>query len=101
MQREYFHMKQTIMTLIVGLFGSLLCVAGMNAQTKNQSGQTPIYQDRDGYQVLSVLLNARSDEWKNGTIEINPRTASGKAVAEIKAQCTGIPTEFQAASQDF
>jgi len=100
MPRERFHMKPATMMLVAGLFCSLMCV-DTHAQTKNEKNRMAIYDDRDGYEVLSVLLNARSDVWKNETITIDPRTALGREVAEIKAECSGIPAEFQAASQDF
>jgi hypothetical protein len=60
-----------------------------------------VYDDRDGYEVLSVLLNRLSVVRKNDTIRIDPRTAAGESVAEIKAQCSGIPVEFHGASEDF
>ncbi len=94
-------MKRTAMALVVGLFGSLFCLASAHGQTKHLKNKLATYDDRDGYEVLSVLLNAQSDKWKNETITIDPRTPLGRAVAEIKAECSGIPAEFQAASEDF
>jgi hypothetical protein len=60
-----------------------------------------VYEDREGYEVLSVLLNRLSVARKNDTIRIDPRTAEGKRVAEMKAQCLGNPEEFRGASEDF
>jgi hypothetical protein len=94
-------MKRTAMALVVGFFGSLFCLASTHAQPKHLKNKLATYDDHDGYEVLSVLLNAQSDKWKNETITIGPRTALGRAVAEIKAECSGIPAEFQAASEDF
>jgi hypothetical protein len=90
-----------MMALAVLLMSSLPFAPNGRGQTKNQKGQTSIYQDSDGYEVLSVLLNAVSVVRKNDTIRIDPHTAPGKYVAEMKAQCSGIPAEFRSASEDF
>ncbi len=94
-------MKQALMVLAIGLLGSVLCVTGTHGQAKRHKEQMPIYDDGDGYKVLSVVLNARSEKWKNETIKIDSRTAPPRSVVEIKAQCSGIPPEFQSASEDF
>jgi len=94
-------MRKAILMLILGLLSSMLCLPGAHGQARNQKSRMPVYQDHDGYEVLSVLLNRLSVAWKNETIRIGPQTSSGKGVAGIKAQCVGIPAEFQAASQDF
>ena len=73
----------------------------MGAQTKSQKQKLSVYDDRDGYEVLSVLLNRLSVTNKNETIRISPATSAGQVVAKIKAQCSGIPDEFQGASEDF
>jgi hypothetical protein len=93
-------MKRAAIALTVGLVGSLLCNADAYGQTNNQKKQLPIYEDRDGYEVLSILLNRLSVVHKNETVRIDPRTASPGAVAKIKADCSGIPPEFQSASED-
>jgi hypothetical protein len=90
-------MKRAPVALTVGLIGSLLFVVGAHGQTKIKKDPLPFYEDRDGYEVLSVLLNARAEK----LIRIAPRTASPSHVAAIKAQCAGIPPEFQGASEDF
>ena len=94
-------MKRAAIALTLGLVGSLLCNAGTQGQTKNQKKQMPIYEDHDGYEVLSVLLNRLSVVQKNETVKIGPRTVPPRDVAEIKARCSGIPPEFQSASEDF
>ena len=94
-------MRPRIEILAVGLLCSLLVLPGPHAQTKHQKTQPPLYEDRDGYEVLSVLLNTGIDIWKNETVRIHPLTPSGKYLAEIKAQCSVIPAEFQTASEDF
>lgn len=70
------------------------------SQTKDHNSQQT-YQDPEGYEVLSLLLNRLSDVWKNNSIRIDPRAARGKTVAEIKAQCSGVPDEFRSAWNDF
>jgi hypothetical protein len=94
-------MNRRMMGLAVLLMSSLPFAPNGHGQTKNQRGQMPIYDDRDGYDVLSVLLNALSVVRKNDTIRIDPRTAPEKYVAEMKVQCSGIPSEFQGASENF
>jgi hypothetical protein len=71
------------------------------AQAKSQKPQTPVYEDRAGYEVLSLLLNKESEVWKNDEIRINPRTAYGDDVASVKNECSSIPSDFQSASADF
>jgi hypothetical protein len=89
-----------VLALSVLLLSLSPFAANGSAQTKKREAAR-VYEDRDGYEVLSVLLNALSVTRKNETVRIDPRMASGKGVAEIKAQCSGIPAEFQAASEDF
>jgi hypothetical protein len=90
--------KLALAVLLLSL--SSLVVNG-GGQTKIKEDHPPSYQDRDGYEVLSVLLNAQGVARKNDTIRIDALTASGERVAEIKAQCSGIPAEFVSASEDF
>jgi len=94
-------MKRAAIALTVGLIGLLLCIADTQGQTKNQKKPMPIYDDRNGYEVLSVILNRLSVVQKNETVKIDPRTASPENVAAIKAKCSGIPSEFQGAWEDF
>ena len=79
----------------------LLIAASTRSQTREHPVQVPAYEDRDGYEVLSVLLASLSVVRKNDMIKIDPRTSSGRGVEEIKAHCSGIPEEFQGASGDF
>jgi len=83
------------------LLCSLFPASSTHAQTKSQKNQMAVYDDRDGYEVLSVLLNRLSEVRKNDIIRIAPLTSAGEYVAEIKAHCAGIPEEFHAASGDF
>jgi hypothetical protein len=82
-------------------FCAFLITACVGAQTKSQKQKLPAYDDRDGYEVLSVILNRLSVVRKNETIRISPATSAGLVVADIKAQCSGIPEEFHGASEDF
>lgn len=72
----------------------------MRSQTKSQTTRRT-YEDADGYEVLSVLLNRLSDGRRNDAIRIDFRTARGTVVAEIKAQCSGVPDDFRSAWNDF
>lgn len=70
------------------------------SQTRSQDSQRT-YNDPEGYEVLSVLLNRLSDARKNDSIRIDPRGAPETLVAEIKAQCSAVPDEFRSAWTDF
>ena len=98
---EYSFVKYRSALPIATFFCLFLFAGEVHPQKKIQKRPPPVYEDHDGYEVLSVVLNARSLKWKNETVRIDPRTAPSKSVAEIKAQCSGIPTEFQSASEDF
>jgi hypothetical protein len=82
------------------LFLSLFA-AQEGAQTKIQNRPPPVYDDNDGYEVLSVVLNARIAKQKNETVRISSGTSSGDRVMQMRGQCSGIPAEFQSASEDF
>jgi|SRR5690349_12919537 hypothetical protein len=73
---------------------------GARSQTRSQNSKQT-YNDPEGYEVLSVLLNRLSDARKNDTIRIDPRSARGTTVAEIKTQCSGVPDEFRSAWNDL
>lgn len=94
-------MNPGMMALAILLMSSFPMAPNGRGQTKKQAGPAPVHDERDGYDVLSVLLNALSAVYKNDTIRIDPRTAPEKYVAEMKVQCSGIPSEFQGASEDF
>src|SRR5258708_37120912 len=98
MQRELPSMNRRMMALAVLLMSSLPFAPNGRGQTKNQKGQASLYQDSEGYEAISVLLNAVSVVRKNDTIRIDPRTAPGKYVAAMKARCSRTPAEFQSTS---
>ena len=73
-----------------------------DAQSRPKKKQLLPYRDTDGYQVLSSVIEARTEKLKNGSVPIYHQTVSGDALAEITAECSSrFPREFQAALEDF
>ncbi len=92
-------MKGRIVPLTFLTLYSFLLVPTEHRQIKVQRGQPPLYEDRDGYEVLSLVLDDLSDQWKDKSLAICPLTTSAKDA--FKAECPKIPEEFQGASEDF
>jgi hypothetical protein len=73
-----------------------------DAQTQSRKKQPPPYTDTDGYQVLSSIIEARTEKSKAGSVPIFHQTVSGEALEEIRAECSSrFPTEFQSALEDL
>jgi len=73
-----------------------------DAQTQSKKKQPPPYTDTDGYQVLSSIIEARTDKSKAGSVAIFHQTVSGDALGEIRAECSSrFATEFQSALEDL
>lgn len=84
----------------------LLCLCAFlpasDAQSEPKRIQPIPYRDTDGYQVLSSILEARTEKLENGSVAIFHQTLSGDALGNIPAECSSrIPTEFQSALSDF
>ena len=93
--------KRPISGLVFVRLGTLVFVACSRGQRKYQQALIPTVEDSDGYQALSVVLNALSVQMKSETITIPTRTLSSHRVREIQAACSGIAEEFNSASEDF
>jgi hypothetical protein len=75
---------------------------GSDAQTKPNKNQPLPYSDTDGYQVLSSIINARTEKLKSGFVSVFNQTISEKDSREVRVQCSSsFPREFQTALEDF
>ena len=84
------------------LFCLCASLPASDAQTHPKKNQPPPYKDTDGYQVLSSVIEARTEKLKNGSVSIFHQTVSGDAIREIRAECSSrFPGEFQTALEDF
>jgi len=57
------------------------------AQTQAKKNQPLPYTDADGYQVLSSIIDSRTEKLKNGPVWILHQTISGDTLGEIRAEC--------------
>jgi hypothetical protein len=85
---------------------SLFCLFAFlpvsNAQTKPKQNQLLPYDDTDGYQVLSVIINAETKDLRGDPVSIFYRTVSEEGSREVRLQCSNsFPKEFQGALDDF
>jgi hypothetical protein len=73
-----------------------------DAQTQSKKKQPPPYTDTDGYQVLSSIIEGRTEKSKARSVAIFHQTVSGDALGEIRAECSSrFPTELQSALEDL
>jgi hypothetical protein len=93
-------MKRLMMLALV-FFCSLSFLTVANTQTSPKN-QLPPYDDADGYQVLSSIIDASTNKLKNNSVSIFHQTLSEDAFRSVRFQCSGsIPAEFQSAAEDF
>jgi len=60
------------------------------------------YDDTDGYQVLSSIIEARTGKSKSRSVSIFYQTVSEDSFREVRAQCTSsFPKEFRSALENF
>ena len=91
-----------LMVLALVLFCSLSFLTVSNAQTSANKNQLLPYDDADGYQVFSSIIDASTNKLKSDSVSIFHRTLSEEAFAGVRFQCSGsIPAEFQSAAEDF
>src|ERR1700675_2364518 len=91
-----------LMPLGLILFCHLSFPTVSSAQTGANKNRLLRYDDIDGYQVLSTVIDARANEVKGESVSIFHQTVSGDAVRGVRSQCAGsIPAEFQGAAEDF
>jgi len=73
-----------------------------DAQTKPNKNQPLPCSDTDGYQVLSSIINARTEKLKCGFVSVFHQTVSEKDSREVRVQCSSsFPREFESALKDF
>jgi hypothetical protein len=73
-----------------------------DAQTKPNKNQPLPYRDTDGYQVLSSIINARTEKLKSGFVSVFHQTVSEKDSREVRVQCSSsFSREFESALKDF
>jgi hypothetical protein len=71
------------------------------AQTQATKTKPLPYGDTDGYQVLSSIIEVRTEKLKSGSVSIFHQTISGDALGEIRDCASRFPREFQSALEDF
>jgi hypothetical protein len=91
-----------LMQMGLSAFCALFFLLTSNAQTRPKKNQLLPYDDTEGYQVLSFIIDARTNQWKSGSVSIFYRTVSKQALRSIKIDCSDkIPVEFQDAAADL
>jgi len=91
-----------LMVLALVFFCPLSSLTVSNAQTSPNKNRLLPYDDADGYQVLSSIIDASTNKLKSDSVSIFHRTLSEEAFTGVRFQCSGsIPAEFQSASEDF
>ncbi len=94
------------MKSLVALARLLCCLCALlpvsSAQTKPKKDPLLPYDDVDGYQVLSTILDARANKSKSEVVSIFHQTVSAESFRSVRSQCFGsFPPEFQSALEDF
>lgn len=73
-----------------------------SAQTKLKQATPLPYDDGDGYQVLSSIIDARASKSKSELVSLFRRTVPAESLSAIRSQCSNsFPPEFQAALEDL
>ena len=68
--------------------------------SSSRTSKEPIYDDAEGYAVLSVLLDRYNPGSKDLVVQIFPRTASENQMFS-SLECKEVPDEFLTAAKDF
>src|SRR5215467_9248255 len=92
-------------TTLSGTLAATLLLCGCSAKGRVQNhipAHAGVYEDVEGYAVLSMLLNGSSAEPRAETIRINMVThvESVKGTHSLE-DCMKIPEEFRAAADDY
>jgi hypothetical protein len=91
-----------LMVLAPVFFCSLSFLTVSKAQTSPNRNQLLPYDDADGYQVLSSIIDASTNKLKSDSMSILHQTLSEEAFRGVRFQCSGsIPAEFQSAAEDL
>lgn len=94
-------MKVTLSSALVAAL--LLCGCSSRQKIQNHiPANTGVYDDSEGYAVLSALLGGASEETHSAAIRVNMVThvESASGVHSLEA-CTKIPDEFREAANDY
>ena len=87
--------------LFIGACLSACCaLAFASVDGSSTVSKEPTYDDKEGYAVLSILLDRYNHGSKDLVLEISPLTTSGKQMIS-SLDCAKIPDEFQSAAKDF
>jgi hypothetical protein len=94
-------MKRLIaLALRLSALSLLLTVAV--AQTSSTKNRLPLYDDADGYEVLTSIIDSRTNQRKTEAVSIFQNTISGESLHDLKTECPyRVPAEFQEAADDF
>jgi hypothetical protein len=86
---------------IIGVFFSVLCIGAFaSVQGSFASSAKPMYDDAEGYVVLSGLLDHYSSGPTGSVITISPTTVPVEQMLS-SLNCGKVPDGFQAAIKDF
>src|SRR5260370_34028546 len=86
----------------LALFCLCTFVPASNPQTKPKKNQAIPYSDANGYQVLSSVIDARTEKLKDGSVSIFHQTVSEDAFGDVSAQCSRrFPSEIQSPRANF
>jgi len=93
-------MKSVVALALFFYFCTFVPASGAQTQSKKDR-HIPPYADADGYQVLSSVIDSRTEKL-NGSVSIFHQTVSGDALLQVGAECSSrFPREFQSALEDF
>lgn len=91
-----------LMVVALVFFCPLSFLTVSNAQTSPNKNPLLPYDDVDGYQVLSSIIDASTNKLKSDSVSIFHQTLSEEAFRGVRFQCSGsIPAEFQSAAEDL
>jgi hypothetical protein len=97
-----FSPMKRLRVLVLVFFCPLSFLTVSNAQTSPNKIQLLPYDDADGYQVLSSIIDASTNKLKSDSVSIFHQTLSEEAFRGVRFQCSGsIPAEFQSAAEDL
>jgi len=94
-------MKRFSAWLLLSLSG-IAFAAASHAQEKPKAARIQQYDDADGYQVVSAILNSSTERSNAKTISIYAYTAPAKTIEAIMSHCEKqMPDDFQDAKEDL
>lgn len=102
----YYFQTQTAMKItLLSVFTASLVLCGCSAHEKVQNhipANAGVYDDAEGYAVLTMLLTGASKETHAGAIRINMVThVESVSGAHSLEDCMKVPEEFREAANDY